>query len=99
VVGALEGSCTPEVRQRRETLSVSRPCIEAALQSLDIDPELVASVRRFGNQLAAEAERWKLRGGFRERGRINKADASRMFAQAFPATAIVMAASRRERGR
>lgn len=73
----LEGDRAPETRQGRERLSVSRPHIEAALAShyRRID---IASTRRFGNRLQADAERWLSRGGFNERGRIGKADAARL---------------------
>lgn len=79
----LEGKRTPEMRQGRERLSISRPCVELALGSLAIDGYDIAATRRFGNQLAAEADRWKLRGTGGERGLISKADAHRMFNAAF----------------
>jgi hypothetical protein len=79
----LDGDRTPEMRQSRERLSVSRDCVELALGSLPIDPDQVPETRRFGNRLAAEAERWSQRIPPAERGRIGKADAARMFAAAF----------------
>lgn len=78
-----EGERTPEMRRGRERLTVHNPRIEKALASHHIDPEHVAETRRFGNLLQAEADRWIMRGGFAERGRITKADAHRMFALAF----------------
>lgn len=81
-MSAPEGRRDPETRQGRETLTVSRPYIEAALASLTVDGFDMHETRRFGNRLAAEAERWMKRGGFGERGRISKADAHRMLAQA-----------------
>ncbi len=70
------------MRRGRERLTVHNPRIEKALASHSIDPEHIAETRRFGNRLQAEADRWMLRGGFSERGRISKADAHRILASA-----------------
>jgi len=78
-----EGARTPEMRRGRERLTVHNPRIEMALASLGIDPVDVAETRRFGNRLQADADRWMLRGGFADRGRISKSDAHRMFVLAF----------------
>lgn len=82
----LEGARTPELRRGRERLTVHNPRIEKALASHCIDPADVAETRRFGNRLQAEADRWVMRGGLSERGRITKSDAHRMFVLAFGRT-------------
>lgn len=78
-----QGGRTPEMRGGRERLTVRDPRIEKALASHSIDETNIEDVRRFGNKLQADADRWLLRGGFSERGRIYKSDAHRMFAAAF----------------
>lgn len=85
----LEGDRTPEMRRgpdsQRARLTARNPRVETALASLEIDGFNVSETRAFGNRLAAEAERWMMRGGFGERGRISKADAHRVFRDAFGA--------------
>lgn len=82
-----EGDRTPEMRRGRERLTVHHPRIEKDLASHVIDPDNVAEVRRFGNRVQAEADRWMLRGGFSDNRRITKADAHCAFIQAFGRTA------------
>jgi hypothetical protein len=77
---------------------VNDPRVEALLAGITFEEADINEARRFGNRLVAAADRWKLRSGFGERGRVSKSDAARMFAQAFPATAILLAADRRRDG-
>lgn len=79
----LDGDRTPEMRQGRERLSISRPCVELALGSLAIDGYALAEPRQFGNRLAADAARFMSRGPSGERGRISKLDAHQMWRDAF----------------
>ena len=82
-MSSLEGNRDRELRQRRERLSISRPCVETALGSLEIDGYDIAETRLFGNRMQAAVERFMVgRFGTAER-RVSKSDANRMWAQAF----------------
>jgi len=73
----------PREKGRKPVLGISDPRDEKSLAALNLNDLNVAETRRFGNRLQAEADRWMLRGGLSERGRITKGDACRLFALAF----------------
>jgi hypothetical protein len=72
-----------EKRRLAGTLTRPNRLITACLAGAAFDEAIINETTRWGNRLQADAERWMQRGGFGERGRINKADAHRLFAMAF----------------
>lgn len=88
-MSSLEGNRTPEMRQRRERLSISRPCVELALGSLTIDGYDVAETRRFGNAVHASVDRFMVGRIASDNRRLSKSDAHRIWAHAFTAVESV----------
>lgn len=74
----------PKGQKRTEgRLGIDDPRTKSCLAALDLEGVDVAGLRYFSNTLHRDADAWLRRGGFADRGRIDKVTARSMFATAF----------------